>query len=117
MVAGDGAIRYGMFHPPEDSADDRHGERHPPAHRRGLDCTDDRAWLDLHREAAEAALVDRIIRRRREALVRDLGATQAGRGAGVEKSAHLGADLRKVDGHLLALLDDLHLDWHAPADV
>ena len=65
----------------------------------------------------EAAVVDGIVGRRRQALVGDLRAGDAGRQAGIVEAAHLLADVRQVDRHLVAALLDAHLDRDALADV
>src|SRR5436189_95522 len=68
-------------------------------------------------QRTKAALVDRVVGRRGEALVGDLCARVARGGTGVEEAAYLRADLREIDGHLVALLHDAHLDRHAPAEL
>ncbi len=101
----------------EDGVDDGHREAHPQPHRRRPRRADDAARRDDDLEAAERAVVDRIVGRRGDALVGDLGAAIAGGDRGVVEAAHLLRHVGQVDGHLLALDRDLDLDRDALADV
>ena len=93
------------------------GKHHPPAHRRRPRRADDAARRDDDLEAAERAVVDRIVGRRGDALVGDLGAGVAGGDGGVVEAAHLLRHVGQVDGHLVALDGDLDLDRDALADL
>ena len=117
VVAGDDAVRDRRRQRLEDRVDDGHRIGHPPAHRRRPHRADHAAGRHDGLEAAERAVVDRIVGRRGEALVGDLRAGVAGGDAGIVEAAHLLRDLGQVDRHLVALDDDAHADRHRLADV
>ena len=79
------------------------GKRHPQAHRRRPHRADDAARRHDRLEAAERAVIDRIVGRRGQALVGDLRAGMAGGDAGIEEAADLARDVGEIDRHLLAL--------------
>ena len=108
VMAGDHAAGNRRRQRLEDRVDDGHRIGHPPAHRRRPHRADHAARRHDDLEAAERAVVDRIVRRRGEALVGDLRAGVAGGDAGIVEAAHLLRDLGQVDGHLVALDDDAH---------
>ena len=117
MVAGDDAIRDRRRQRLEHRVDDRHRIGHPPAHRRRARGAHDAAGRHDHLEAAERAVVDRIVGRRGQALVGDLRAGVAGGDAGIVEAAHLLRHVGEVDRHLVALHHDAHLDRHRLADL
>ena len=117
VMAGDDAIRNHRRQRLEHRVDDGHRIGHPPAHRRRPHRADDAAGRHDGLEAAERAVVDRIIGRRGQALVGHLRAGVAGGDAGIVEAAHLARDVGEIDRHLVALDDDAHLDRHLLADV
>ena len=72
MMAGDGAVRDRLRQRLEDGVDDGHRVGHPVAHRRRARRAHDAAGRHDHFEAAERAVVDRIVARRGQAFVGDL---------------------------------------------
>ena len=105
VVAGDDAVRDRRRQRLEDRVHDGHRIGHPPAHRRRPHRADDAAGRHDGLEAAERAVVDRIVGRRGQALVGDLRAGVAGGDAGIVEAAHLLRHLAEVDRHLVALDD------------
>ena len=93
---------------PEDGVNDRHGYRHPESERRRAHRTHHPARRVYDVQRAEAAVVDRIVGRRGEALVGDLAGAIAGGGAGIVETAHLLRNVRQVDRH--PVFPDRYLD-------
>ena len=116
-MAGDDAIRNHRSERLEHRIDDGHRIGHPPAHRRRPHRADDAPGRHDGLEAAERAVIDRIVGRRGEALIRHLRAGIAGGDAGIVEAAHLARDLGEIDRHLVALDGDTHFDRHLLADV
>ncbi len=90
----------------EDGVDDRHRIGHPHPHGRGARGIDELAFGQDHRERHKAAIVDRHLKRRDDALERYLCSRQTRRPTRVEKAPHLLAHVGKIDGHLIALHGD-----------
>ena len=101
----------------EDGVDHRHRYRHPQTKRCGADRAHDPARRVDHLQRAEAPVVDRVVGRRGQALIRDLGGAVACGRTGVVETAHLLRDVRQVDGHPVAGHRRLHPDRDALADV